>query len=101
MSTRTLGAPIKRNEDPRLLTGQAQFVDDVHLPGMGHVAFKRSDYAHARLTGVDVTAARAMPGVMAVYTAADLGAYWQPSPQLVPPPPVAGTVFHPRTAGPL
>lgn len=49
MSTRLFGKPIKRNEDPRLLTGQAQFVDDVHLPGMLHIAFVRSAYAHARL----------------------------------------------------
>src|SRR5438105_1708609 len=92
------GARVKRNEDPRLLTGQAQFVDDVDLPGMLHVAFKRSDYAHARISGLDVAAARAMPGVVAVYTAADLGAFLQPSPLLVPPPPIEGAVFNQRTA---
>ena len=58
-----IGSRVKRNEDPRLLTGQALFVDDVHIAGMLHVAFKRSDYAHARLLSVDVTAAREMPGV--------------------------------------
>ena len=47
MSQRTFGQPIKRNEDPRLLTGQALFTDDVDLPGMLHVAFVRSDFAHA------------------------------------------------------
>ena len=52
---------IKRNEDPRLLTGQALFTDDVHLPGMLHVAFMRSDYAHARISRIDVSAARACP----------------------------------------
>ena len=61
MTTRTFGQPIKRNEDPRLLTGQALFTDDVHLPGMLHVAYVRSDHAHARLLGVDVSAAQAMP----------------------------------------
>src|SRR6478672_11538112 len=96
-----IGARVKRNEEPRLLTGRAQFVEDVHVPGMLHIAFKRSDYAHARLTGVDVEAARTMPGVVAVYTAADLGDYWQPSPLLVPPPPAQHVVFNQRTAGQL
>ncbi|HYP41168.1 MAG TPA: xanthine dehydrogenase family protein molybdopterin-binding subunit, partial [Chloroflexia bacterium] len=101
MSTQMFGARIKRNEDPRLLTGQAQFVDDVHIPGMAHVAFKRSDYAHARITGLDVSAAREMPGVLAVYTADDLGDYWQPSPLLVPPPPAQHVIFNQRTGGQL
>jgi len=48
MSTRFFGERIKRNEDPRPLTGQALFVDDVHLPNMAHAAFGRSPYAHAR-----------------------------------------------------
>jgi carbon-monoxide dehydrogenase large subunit len=101
MTTRYFGQSLKRNEDPRLLTGQALFVDDVHLPGLAHVAFLRSPYAHARLRAVDVRAARAMPGVLAVYTAADLGDYWKPGPLLVPPPPIEGLVFHPRTQVPL
>jgi aerobic carbon-monoxide dehydrogenase large subunit len=101
MSTRFFGKPIKRNEDPRLLTGQALFTDDVHLPGMLHVAFVRSNFAHAHIRSIDVSAAREMPGVVAVYTAADLGDYWQPGPLLVPPPPVPGLVFHPRTQVPL
>src|SRR5918912_1271047 len=101
MATRMFGARIKRNEDPRLLTGQAQFVDDVHMAGMLHVAFKRSDYAHARIVSVDVEAAREMPGVIAVYTAEDLGDFWQPSPLLVPPPPAQHVVFNQRTAGQL
>jgi carbon-monoxide dehydrogenase large subunit len=95
------GARIKRNEDPRLLTGRAQFVDDVHLPNMAHAAFKRSDYAHARIMGVDVEQARTMPGVIAVYVAEDLGDYWQPSPLLVPPPPTQHIEFNQRTAGQL
>jgi carbon-monoxide dehydrogenase large subunit len=101
MATRYFGAPIKRNEDPRLLTGQALFVDDVELPGMLHAAFLRSTYAHARIKNVDVSAARARPGVVAVYTAADLGDYWKPGPLLVPPPPVEGRVFNERTQVPL
>ncbi len=101
MSTRVFGAPIKRNEDARLLTGQALFVDDVDLPGMLHAAFFRSSYAHARITGIDVSAARQHPGVVAVYTAADLGDYWKPGPLLVSPPPVKDRVFHERTQVPL
>ncbi len=101
MSTRAFGARIKRNEDPRLLTGQAQFVDDIHLHGMLHAAFKRSDYAHARILGVEVSAAREMPGVVAVYPAGDLGDFWQPSPLLVPPPPAQYVVFNQRTGGQL
>lgn len=101
MATRYFGQPIKRNEDPRLLTGQATFTDDIHLPGMLHVAFVRSDYAHARIKRIDVSAALAMPGVIAIYTADDLGTYWQPGPLLVPPPPIADMVFNPRTQVPL
>ena len=97
MATRYFGQSIPRNEDRRLLTGQALFVDDVHLPGMLHVAFLRSDYAHARIQRIDVSAAKALPGVVAVYTAADLGDYWQTGPLLVPPPPIDGIVFNKRT----
>ena len=96
-----IGHRQKRNEDPRLLTGRALFVDDLDLPGMAHVAFLRSPYAHARLGDIDLSAAREMPGVIAVYTAADLGDYWQHGPLLVPPPPVEGMVFHQRTQVPL
>ncbi|MBM2847948.1 MAG: putative carbon monoxide dehydrogenase large chain, partial [Anaerolineales bacterium] len=101
MATRYFGAPIKRNEDPRLLTGQALFVDDVELPGMLHAAFLRSTYAHARIKRIDVSQALARKGVVAVYTAADLGDYWKPGPLLVPPPPVEGRVFNERTQVPL
>jgi aerobic carbon-monoxide dehydrogenase large subunit len=76
-------------------------VDDVQLPGMLHVAFVRSEHAHGRLTGIDVSAARARSGVHAVYTAADLGAYLKPGPILVPPPPIPNLVFHPCTQLPL
>jgi carbon-monoxide dehydrogenase large subunit len=96
-----LGSRVVRNEDARLLTGRALFVDDVQLPGMLHVAFRRSDRAHGRLRAVDVAAARAMPGVVAVYTAADLGDYWQAGPLLVPPPPVPGMTFNTCTQVPL
>jgi len=101
MSTRYLGAPIRRNEDARLLTGQALFVDDVDLPNMAHAAFYRSPYAHARILSIDTTAAKSREGVIAIYTADDLGSYWQHGPLLVPPPPVAGCVFNQRTQVPL
>jgi carbon-monoxide dehydrogenase large subunit len=101
MATRNFGAPIRRNEDKRLLTGQALFVDDVELPGMVYAAFLRSNVAHAAIRSIDVSAARARAGVVAVYTAADLGAYWAPGPLLVPPPPIAGIVFNQRTQVPL
>src|SRR6202047_3009486 len=101
MSTRTLGEPVKRNEDRRLLTGQALFIDDVELPGMLHVAFLRSQVAHAKIVSIDVSRALQRSGVVAAYVAADLGDYWQPGPLLVPPPPIAGIVFHQRTQVPL
>ena len=100
-SRRQIGERVRRTEDARLLTGRALFVDDVRLDGMLHVAFLRSQHAHARLTGMDATAARARPGVVAVYTAADLGDYWRPGPLLVPPPPIAGLVFNACTQVPL
>jgi len=99
--TRVLGSRVPRNEDARLLTGRALFVDDVQREGMLHVAFRRSDRAHGRLRSVDVTAARSRHGVVAVYTAADLGDYWQPGPLLVPPPPVPGMTFNACTQVPL
>lgn len=101
MATRVFGEPIRRNEDARLLTGQALFVDDVQLPGMLHAAFLRSSYAHARIKGIDVSAALQRPGVVAVYTAHDLGDYWKPGPLLVSPPPVPGRIFNERTQVPL
>jgi carbon-monoxide dehydrogenase large subunit len=101
MTTQPIGERIKRNEDPRLLTGRALFIDDVELAGTAHVAFVRSPHAHARLGAIDVSAALEMPGVVAIYTAADLGDYWQPGPLLVPPPPVEGMVFNQRTQVPL
>ncbi len=97
MATRYFGARIRRNEDPRLLTGRALFVDDVDLPGMLHVAFVRSPYAHARIRGIDKARAEGREGVVAVVTVQDLGDYWRTGPLLVPPPPVEGIVFNERT----
>jgi len=97
MATQYFGQRLKRNEDPRLLTGQALFVDDLNLPKMLHVAFLRSPYAHARLKSIDSSRAEEREGVVAVYTAEDLGDYWCNGPLLVPPPPVKGIVFNERT----
>jgi carbon-monoxide dehydrogenase large subunit len=96
MPTQYFGQRIKRNEDPRLLTGQALFVDDVNLPGMLHIAFVRSPYAHARITNIDASAAREHPGVVAVYTAEDLGGYWRTGILNVSKPPIERSVFHER-----
>jgi len=67
-----LGAPIKRREDPRLITGQATYVDDIKLHGMLHMAVLRSPYGHARINSINTETARNHPGVLAVYTAEDL-----------------------------
>jgi len=101
MTTRYFGAPVRRNEDKRLLTGQALFIDDIELPGMLYAAFLRSQVAHARIRHIDVSRALQREGVVAVYTAADLGAYWQAGPLLVPAPPIPGLVFNARTQVPL
>src|SRR5829696_3549212 len=101
MATRYFGERIKRNEDPRLLTGQGLYVDDVDLPNMLHVAFVRSPYAHARIKNVNVSQALQREGVVAIYTANDLGDYWKPGPLLVSPPPVKDIVFNEKTQVPL
>jgi len=101
VTPRLIGERVRRTEDARLLTGRALFVDDVRLEGMLHVAFLRSQHAHARLKDADLSAARRRPGVVAVYGAADLGAYWRPGPLLVPPPPIPGLVFNACTQVPL
>ncbi|WP_137388500.1 xanthine dehydrogenase family protein molybdopterin-binding subunit [Rhodoligotrophos defluvii] len=72
MTTRFFGAPVQRVEDPTLLKGEGRFTDDIKLPGTLHAAFVRSPFAHARINGIDLEAARAMPGVKAVLAAADL-----------------------------
>ena len=101
MTTRYFGERIKRNEDPRLLTGQGLYVDDVDLPNMLHAAFLRSPYAHARINNIDVSQALQREGVVAIYTADDLGDYWKPGPLLVSPPPVKDIVFNEKTQVPL
>src|SRR5262245_10055544 len=72
LGARAVGARVKRAEDPRILTGRGRYVDDVVLPGMLHAAFLRSQVPHGRLLSVDVDEARRLPGVVAVYTGADM-----------------------------
>ena len=79
-----LGQRVKRKEDPRLLQGRATFVDDVQLPGMLHVAFKRSYVPHGRIARIDTSTAEAMPGVELVMTGAELKEILAPQPVLSP-----------------
>jgi len=67
-----LGSAIERREDPALLTGDAEYTDDIELPNMVHVAIKRSQHAHARIDGIDTSDAAGMDGVLDVITADDL-----------------------------
>jgi aerobic carbon-monoxide dehydrogenase large subunit len=92
-----VGAPLRRREDRRLLIGASRFLDDIRLPGMLHAAIVRSPHAHARIARVDAAAARAMPGVAAVLTAADLPS---PAPRIPAPPmfPGIAAATHPLLA---
>src|SRR5437868_11779793 len=69
---RIIGKRLPRKEDVRLLTGRGTFVDDVVLPGMLHVAFVRSPIARGRIRSIDISGARDLPGVQAVFTAKDV-----------------------------
>jgi carbon-monoxide dehydrogenase large subunit len=80
---RFFGKRIRRFEDPRLLAGKGAFLEDLRLPGMLHVAFVRSPYAHAEIRDVPVDVAR-VPGVVGVFTAADFDL--RPTPTVVPHP---------------
>jgi aerobic carbon-monoxide dehydrogenase large subunit len=74
--TAVVGSRKLRREDPALLTGEARFVDDLVVPGALHAKVVRSPYAHARIRSIDTTEAQAMPGVVAVFTGADLREDW-------------------------
>jgi len=69
-----IGASVRRKEDHRFLAGRGNYTDDINRPGQAHAVIKRSDRPHAKLLGIDSAAARAMPGVIAVYTGADMQA---------------------------
>ena len=80
MASKLLGAHVKRKEDPRLITGASQYVSDIAMPGMQHVAFVRSPHAHARIRGIRGAAAAKRPGVVAVVTGQDLKPHVAPIP---------------------
>jgi len=73
-----IGRPVLRREDRKLLKGRGQFVDDIELPRLAHLAFVRSPHAHARIRAIDTTAARALPGVLGVFTGQDLAGVCKP-----------------------
>ena len=75
-----VGSRVKRREDPRLIQGRATYVDDVKIPGLQHIAFKRSDIAHGRITSIDTSAAEKMEGVEAVFTGKQIAEILRPMP---------------------
>jgi carbon-monoxide dehydrogenase large subunit len=85
-----IGKPVKRVEDPRLITGAAKYLDDLQIPGMLHAVVLRSAYAHARIRHIDTSVAAAVPGVVAVLTGKDfeelppLPCAWQASAGRIP-----------------
>src|SRR2546429_7400995 len=87
MGARYCGAAVRRREDPRFLRGEARYVDDVTLPAVLHAAFLRAPHAHARIAGIDTAAAKALPGVAAVFTFRDLERWMKPLPIFGAPPP--------------
>lgn len=94
-----VGQSIKRMEDPDLLRGQGQFADDIKLPGLIEAAFVRSPFAHARVSQIDVSQALEVPGVVAVFTAADLPVEWRSKRILLQVPSPA--ITYPVTQEPL
>lgn len=85
-----IGAPLRRLEDPRLIQGQGQYVDDINRPDTYYAVFVRSPEAHARILGIDADEARTMPGVLGVYSGTDLG-LTDRMPNLFPAPAVASS----------
>jgi carbon-monoxide dehydrogenase large subunit len=72
MTTTGIGAPVRRREDFRFITGSGQYVDDINRPGQSYAVFVRSPHAHARIRKIDTTAARKAPGVLGIFTGEDL-----------------------------
>ncbi len=81
---RYIGSHVARKEDERLLTGHGRYIDDIDVPGALHACFVRSPHAHARIAAIDVQAALAMPGVVAVFTGKDV-AVWTTRHRMAPP----------------
>ena len=73
---RVVGTSVPRKEDRKLVTGNGQFIDNLNLPGQVWLAVVRSPHAHARITSVDLTKARALKGVTAAFSGAELAADW-------------------------
>jgi carbon-monoxide dehydrogenase large subunit len=94
---RVFGSGIRRREDPRLLTGTARYTDDIVLPGLAHAAILRSPHAHALIMRIDTERAKAAPGVLAVFTAADTQGVLKPIPccWLLPGSNLKTTPYHP------
>src|ERR1700730_4921414 len=88
MDAKWFGAAVKRKEDPALLAGKGRFIDDVRLPGTVHVAFVRSSHPHAKIRGINASAAKALKGVHLVLGFSDLPEPMQknPLPLFVPTP---------------
>jgi CO/xanthine dehydrogenase Mo-binding subunit len=94
-----VGAIVRRQEDPRYLTGRGRFVDDMSAPGCLHAAVLRSSHAHARLAAIRTEGARACPGVAAVFTFHDLTSLKRiPEAGVAPPPLEARVGFQLRSA---
>ena len=72
MTATGIGAPVRRKEDQRFITGKGQYTDDINRPGQAYAVFVRSPHAHATLKTIDTSAALAAPGCLAVYTGADI-----------------------------
>ncbi|MDB5648694.1 MAG: carbon-monoxide dehydrogenase large subunit [Hyphomicrobiales bacterium] len=93
----SIGKPVRRNEDARLLRGQGRFTDDFTIPGQAYAVMLRSPHPHARILGIDSTAALALPGVLAVFTGADVLADGL---KPIPHDPVPKTKYDMKLAGP-
>src|SRR5471030_801349 len=70
-----IGQPVRRSEDPKLVRGEGRYTDDIGIAGQAYALMVRSSIAHGVIRGIDTAAAKKMPGVLAVYTAADLIGY--------------------------
>ena len=86
MTTKMFGAPVQRKEDPRLVSGNGRYLDDLGQDALA-AAFVRSPYAHARILDIDVSDAIDIPGVIATYPHADLDRQTAGRPPLLLPPP--------------
>ena len=96
-SFKSIGQPIRRKEDFRLLTGRGRFTDDFNLPGQTHAVMVRSPYPHARIKGIDASNATAMPGVLGVFTGEDVAADGL---EPIPHNPVPSTKYDMKLTGP-